>query len=131
LLDGSGPAANFTPRSYATTGLFANGDTGIQFDTEFRTRIMAAQWDPTSKPASPDVVDEHAKLYVARCSHSLSTTPGVRAVDPFVDKSYAPTQCGRVDRPFVDWNDTIVEETTKPCRWSSPRSGSARSPPAP
>jgi hypothetical protein len=113
LLEGSGPAANFTPRLFATTGLFANGDLGIQYDTEFRTRIIAAQWDPTGDPASPDVVDEHAKLYVARGSHSLSTTPGVRTVDPFVDKSYAPTQCGRVDGPFVDWNDTIEDDNNE------------------
>ncbi|MEZ0342455.1 hypothetical protein ACAG25_21040 [Mycobacterium sp. pV006] len=116
LLEGdeTGSPQSFTPRFFGHTGLRpapigAQGFRPHAFDDDRRTVISVEAWRAGSAtaPIQPEVIDDHPRLYVARGSHSLYTTPGQHDVRPYPSP---PAHCALFDEPpVIPGGDTSPE----------------------
>jgi hypothetical protein len=114
--DGSGDAKGFRPRFFGHTGARPSAVTvgateayrPFAFDRENRTVMKVEEWRaPTGIAANqPELDGEHPRFYVARNSHSLYTSAGAKAVDPY-QYAETPQLCGKTDVPGLnppdDW----------------------------
>jgi len=108
--DGSGALAAAKPKFFGHTGsrpvqVQIDGNWVFrphQFDDEELTVMKVESWRPSSGMTAnqPEVAGEHPRLYVARGSHSLYTTPGSHQVVPFPDGK-SVQWCGQYDTSSV------------------------------
>lgn len=95
---GEGAGAAFVPKFYGCTGSRPGGGGAAfppyQFDAEQRTAMVVGAWTSVD----PVLTGGHPRLFVAAGSHSLYTTPGTQAVDPY-PVGTEPQYCGTLDSP--------------------------------
>ncbi|BDX31362.1 hypothetical protein TUM20985_19090 [Mycobacterium antarcticum] len=110
LLDGDGKLPSAMPRFFGHTGarpspVLINGTwtyRPYEFDADGLTVMKVEGWRPETgmTAGQPEVVGEHPRLYVARGSHGLYTTPGSHILEPF-QNGERPTHCGLYDTASV------------------------------
>lgn len=106
--DGSGVAANFTPKYFGITGARPAPEIkdGAQvyrpyaFDADGRVAMKVEPWrqGSTTTTVQPDVVGDHPRFFVSRGSHSMYTVAGNHEVGSY-DDAIAPLGCGKFDTP--------------------------------